>query len=75
MQAGGRGTAAGDWRVALKTWADAELAAGKKLADAEAEVEQILLDAALEKTGGKRQAAAKLLGWGRNTLTRKLKDS
>ena len=38
------------------------------------EFEKILLDAALAKTGGQRQEAAKLLGWGRNTLTRKLKD-
>jgi len=29
----------------------------------------------LEKTAGKRQEAARLLGWGRNTLTRKLKNS
>jgi two-component system nitrogen regulation response regulator GlnG len=76
VQESGRSTAAvgGDWRRELRAWADAELAAGKKLADAEAEVEQILLDAALAKTGGKRQEAAKLLGWGRNTLTRKLKQ-
>ncbi|WP_428623947.1 helix-turn-helix domain-containing protein, partial [Sedimenticola sp.] len=25
-------------------------------------------------TGGKRQEAARLLGWGRNTLTRKIKE-
>jgi two-component system nitrogen regulation response regulator GlnG len=36
-------------------------------------VEKILLDAALARTGGRRHEAAKLLGWGRNTLTRKLK--
>ena len=63
----------GDWRRQLRAWADAELSAGNSLAEAEAEVEKILLDAALAKTGGKRQEAAKLLGWGRNTLTRKLK--
>ena len=62
----------GDWRRQLRAWADVELAAGKSLASAEGEVEKILLDAALAKTGGKRQEAAKLLGWGRNTLTRKL---
>jgi two-component system nitrogen regulation response regulator GlnG len=28
----------------------------------------------LKKTGGRRQDAAKLLGWGRNTLTRKIKQ-
>ncbi|MGD8310903.1 MAG: helix-turn-helix domain-containing protein, partial [Chromatiales bacterium] len=28
----------------------------------------------LERTAGRRQEAAKLLGWGRNTLTRKIKE-
>jgi two-component system, NtrC family, nitrogen regulation response regulator GlnG len=63
----------GDWRRQLRVWADTQLAAGRSLAGAEAEVEKILLDAALARTGGRRQDAAKLLGWGRNTLTRKLK--
>jgi two-component system nitrogen regulation response regulator GlnG len=36
--------------------------------------ERILLQAALNHTGGRKQDAAKRLGWGRNTLTRKLKD-
>jgi len=76
MLEGGRATvaASGDWRRELRAWADTELAAGNSLAGAEAEVERILLGAALDKTGGKRQEAAKLLGWGRNTLTRKLKS-
>ncbi|HSN17850.1 MAG TPA: nitrogen regulation protein NR(I) [Gammaproteobacteria bacterium] len=69
----GGAPAAGDWRRQLRAWADAELAAGNSLDRAEVEVERILLDAALARTGGKRQEAAKLLGWGRNTLTRKLK--
>ena len=67
----------GDWRQALKTWAEAELAAGNHaaVAGAEAEFEKILIQAALGHTGGKRHDAAKLLGWGRNTLTRKLKSA
>jgi two-component system nitrogen regulation response regulator GlnG len=36
--------------------------------------ESIMIDAALRYTGGRRQDAAKLLGWGRNTLTRKIKE-
>ncbi len=36
--------------------------------------ERIALDAALQKTGGRKKDAADLLGWGRNTLTRKLKE-
>jgi Response regulator containing CheY-like receiver, AAA-type ATPase, and DNA-binding domains len=36
--------------------------------------ERILIQVALEHTGGRRQDAARLLGWGRNTLTRKLRE-
>ena len=36
--------------------------------------ESTLLKVALDHTGGHRQQSAKLLGWGRNTLTRKLKE-
>jgi two-component system nitrogen regulation response regulator GlnG len=32
----------------------------------------VLIDCALDQTGGQRQKAAELLGLGRNTLTRKL---
>ena len=39
-----------------------------------AKVERVLIRAALKRTQGHRQEAAKLLGWGRNTLTRKLKE-
>ncbi|MGE5625489.1 MAG: nitrogen regulation protein NR(I) [Bacillota bacterium] len=66
----------GDWRLALRAWVDAELSSGRKdlLSEALPEFEKILLDAALARAGGRRQEAAKLLGWGRNTLTRKLKS-
>lgn len=37
-----------------------------------AEIEQLAITAALEQTGGHRKLAAERLGWGRNTLTRKL---
>ncbi|MCF6190909.1 MAG: nitrogen regulation protein NR(I) [Cocleimonas sp.] len=36
--------------------------------------EIIAINAALQKTGGRKKDAADLLGWGRNTLTRKLKE-
>jgi two-component system nitrogen regulation response regulator GlnG len=36
--------------------------------------ELVLIRAALAKTSGRRQEAARLLGWGRNTLTRKIKE-
>jgi len=36
--------------------------------------ERTLLKAALRKTGGKRREAATLLGWGRNTITKKMQE-
>jgi two-component system nitrogen regulation response regulator GlnG len=64
------------WEGALRAWADQRLARGERglLTDAVPRFEGILIDAALKHTGGRRQEAAKLLGWGRNTLTRKLKE-
>lgn len=38
------------------------------------EFERTLIEAALTETGGRKKEAAEKLGWGRNTLTRKLKD-
>ncbi|GIX30943.1 MAG: sigma-54-dependent Fis family transcriptional regulator [Porticoccaceae bacterium] len=64
------------WETALAAWARRELAEGRgRLLDAATPTfERILLEAALEKTGGKKKEAAELLGWGRNTLTRKLRE-
>lgn len=66
----------GDWLVGLRQWAREELEAGhdKLLKQALPEFERVLLQEALKKTAGHRQQAAKLLGWGRNTLTRKLAE-
>ncbi len=36
------------------------------------EFERIMIEAALESSGGKKNEAAQRLGWGRNTLTRKM---
>jgi len=44
------------------------------LNDALPRFERIMITTALRRTGGKRQEAAKLLGWGRNTLTRKISE-
>ena len=38
------------------------------------EFERVLIRVALNRTHGHRQEAARVLGWGRNTLTRKLKE-
>ena len=66
----------GNWQSLFRQWAATKALSGQEgvLADVIPMVEGLLMDVALEKTAGKRQEAAKLLGWGRNTLTRKLKD-
>ncbi|MBL4831596.1 MAG: nitrogen regulation protein NR(I) [Aliivibrio sp.] len=64
------------WQTQLATWTKKSLDSGEKdlLSYALPEFERILLEAALEYTNGHKQEAAKVLGWGRNTLTRKLKE-
>ncbi|MDX1706006.1 nitrogen regulation protein NR(I) [Pseudidiomarina sp.] len=65
-----------DWQQALKQQLSRQLASGEQdiLHELVPEVERLALDLALEATGGHKQQAAQLLGWGRNTLTRKLKE-
>jgi two-component system nitrogen regulation response regulator GlnG len=38
------------------------------------QIEEIFIQSALQHTDGHKQKAAKALGWGRNTLTRKIKS-
>ncbi|WP_297823978.1 nitrogen regulation protein NR(I) [uncultured Paraglaciecola sp.] len=66
----------GDWQTLLASWADTQLQTGHNniLDDAIMSFERILLERALHFTHGHKQDAAKRLGWGRNTLTRKLKE-
>ena len=66
----------GDWQAPLRLWAKHQLAQGETeiLKSAAKTFEKTLLDCALEATRGRKQDAARLLGWGRNTLTRKLKE-
>jgi two-component system, NtrC family, nitrogen regulation response regulator GlnG len=68
-----------DWESALAQWLTAEL--GRSTVDgapvldvAGPRFERILIRCALRHTGGRRRDAARLLGWGRNTLTRKIKE-
>jgi two-component system nitrogen regulation response regulator GlnG len=65
-----------DWQKALTAWADRQAMSGQGalLEVALPAFERILIRAALRRTQGHRQEAARLLGWGRNTLTRKLKE-
>ena len=64
------------WQQALAVWAAQSLQIGETdiLQTATPEFERVLLTAALNHSGGKKIAAANLLGWGRNTLTRKLQQ-
>ena len=64
------------WTDMLNQWTQQHLDAGEKdiLSQAQPLFEKTLLECALNKTGGRKIEAAKLLGWGRNTLTRKLKE-
>jgi two-component system nitrogen regulation response regulator GlnG len=65
-----------DWALALGAWAErhARSAQSPLLDAAQPQFERVLIRTALKRTQGHRQEAAKLLGWGRNTLTRKLKE-
>jgi len=64
------------WEQALAEWARKELASGTKLLLEQAlpTFERVMITAALNQTGGRRRDAAEVLGWGRNTLTRKIKE-
>lgn len=64
------------WQSALNNWADQALTQGQKgiLDTAVPEFEKVMIEVALKHTAGRRRDAAELLGWGRNTLTRKIKE-
>ena len=64
------------WQEGLRNWAEQELKRGKKgiLDTAVPEFEKIMIETALKHTGGRRRDASILLGWGRNTLTRKINE-
>ncbi|WP_313087858.1 nitrogen regulation protein NR(I) [Pseudomonas sp.] len=65
-----------NWEQALRHWADQALARGQSnlLDEAVPAFERIMIETALKHTAGRRRDAALLLGWGRNTLTRKIKE-
>lgn len=65
-----------DWRQLLSRWARRELLQGKQhiLRAAVPTFERALIEVALQHTQGRKRDAAELLGWGRNTLTRKMKE-
>ena len=68
-----------DWERALRSWASGRLSSLKQgdagiLEDALPRFERIMIQEALKQTGGRKREASLLLGWGRNTLTRKISD-
>jgi two-component system nitrogen regulation response regulator GlnG len=65
-----------NWVKVLQYWAEQQLANGEvDLFDkATPEFERVMIQTALRSAGGRRQDAARLLGCGRNTLTRKIKE-
>ena len=66
-----------EWTQSLASWAEQQLSAssgGPLLETALPQFEKTLIQIAMSQTNGRRQEAAKLLGWGRNTLTRKMKS-
>ncbi len=62
-----------DWITPLRLWVNQFLSSGKTQLHSEAErlFETILIEETMKITFNHRQKAAKALGWGRNTLTRK----
>lgn len=71
------GEVAEGWQSQLRDWARQAIQSGRPelMNEARSSLEQALFEVALDHTGGKRIEAAKLLGVGRNTLTRKLRDA
>jgi two-component system, NtrC family, nitrogen regulation response regulator GlnG len=67
-----------NWQQALAQWAQSQLSIegqqSNALSKASVSFEKVIIHAALQHTHGRKGEAAKLLGWGRNTLTRKIKE-
>jgi len=65
-----------DWTDTLKIWAEDSFTRGEigLLNLAMPEFEKAMIEVALSRSMGKKNEAAKLLGWGRNTISRKIKE-
>ncbi|MEY3016933.1 MAG: hypothetical protein RL336_68 [Pseudomonadota bacterium] len=68
--------ASNDWTEILYQWADSVLFEGGQavLDRATPMFERTMIEVALKHSKGRKRDAAILLGWGRNTLTRKMQD-
>lgn len=69
-------SSSGNWQEGLKLWAEQALKQGQThlLDEAVPIFEKAMIETTLKHTAGRRREAAELLGWGRNTLTRKIKE-
>ena len=69
-------SAIANWESGLQSWIENQLHSGKHdiAKYAIPRVEALLIGTALHFTHGRRHEAANLLGYGRNTLTRKIKE-
>ena len=77
LQQTNTGSADADWESGLELWATQLLDSAESIPLLDAAMprfERIMITAALGKTGGRKKDAAELLGWGRNTLTRKMQE-
>ncbi|MGA0806965.1 MAG: sigma 54-interacting transcriptional regulator, partial [Pseudohongiellaceae bacterium] len=76
LKPAGDNPVAGNWVQNLKHWADQELSLGHVgiLQQATPIFEKCMIEVALKHSGGRKRDASELLGWGRNTLTRKIKE-
>ncbi len=68
-----------DWERVLRRWATkalGDMSPGDRglLDDAIPRFERIMIESALKQTAGRKRDASILLGWGRNTLTRKIQE-
>ncbi|MEX1237413.1 MAG: sigma 54-interacting transcriptional regulator, partial [Pseudomonadales bacterium] len=74
-----QGSETDNWEKAFRTWCSRKLSHLKPgdqglLEMAVPRFERIVIEAALKQTGGRKRDASVLLGWGRNTLTRKINE-
>ncbi|MGB5246234.1 MAG: nitrogen regulation protein NR(I) [Woeseia sp.] len=77
QELGGQVSNEPDWLPMLGAWAERRLTADAEaplLEEALPAFEKMLIRTALAHCGGHRQQAARVLGWGRNTLTRKIRS-
>ena len=68
-----------NWEKMLRNWSSHKLSQAKPgepglLSEALPRFERIMIECALRQTGGRKRDASLLLGWGRNTLTRKINE-